>query len=300
MNPNGRSPNLEECRCIIDAPTATNTLSRLASSVDTQWTRLSPETVIVATANSAWLYKSDPMKGLDRFAQSMDGTSGSLTSTQNLLDGAIAAAYYRHFERTVPELTLEHWIWKLAGHYHLTNLTPILIEDLVETFVLSNRLNLVQWARRKVERERYYNQTTVQDIEYLGYDAQAVIAEVRPRQIDTIIDYLIEGQKSNPLHCIGYSYVMEHIATRVERDYIGLVESLLPPNIASCSRPWLYGSAGIDIEDVRETIETVAGLTAKERTCVARACYDVALLCFNASEPEEISNLEIQPMLKSF
>ena len=289
---------LTEYRCIIDTSAALNPFARLSSAIDTQWTKIAPETVIVASASSAWLYNYDSRKSLDRFARSMSGIEGTISSTQNLLDGAIAAAYYHYCKRQVPELTLAGWIWQLAGHYHLTCLTPTLMEDVGEEFAQDNQRELSQWAKQQAQRERDYNLSTLRDIEYLGYDAQNVISQLHPHQPGTIIDYLIKNLKTNPLCYLGYSYTLERMATRVEQDYRQQVQSLLPPNIASPSRPWLYGSVGVERKNVEETTRLIDSLSGRKRSLIARTCYEVALLCFEHSETVNLSNAQIEPMLQ--
>ena len=298
-----RSRKSEEYICIVNPPRGVTPLARLSNSIDTQWTRLSPETVAVATANSAWLYKSNALEILDRYGQSMKDVGGSVDSTQNLLDAAIAAAYYQYSEAVLPDLTLASWIWQLAGHYHLTCLTPKLMRDASSAFAIANQPTLAKWARQKAHREQDYNQTTLQDIEYLGYKPKAIIAKFHPTQAQSLINYLVGGESPNPINCVGYSYTVERIATRIEQEYTQLVGSLLPPSLtcitAPTSRPWLYGSVGVDIEDVQETVETVAGLKAEDRIRVAKACYETALLCFEHSPESFAPDSEIELILES-
>ncbi len=293
----------EEYICIMSPSRRMTPLTCLSNSIDTQWTRLSPETVAVATANTAWLYKSNALEILDRYGQSMKDVDGSIDSTQNLLDAAIAAAYYQHSEAILPDLTLASWIWQLAGHYHLTCLTPKLMRDASEAFAITNQPTLAKWARQKANREQGYNQTTLQDMEYLGYKPEAVVAKFQPTQAQNLIGYLVGKQNPDPIKCIGYSYTVERIATRIEQEYTQLVGSLLPPSLtcmtAPTSRPWLYGSVGVDIEDVQETVETVAGLKAEDRVRVAKACYETALLCFDHSPDSFAPDSEIEPILES-
>lgn len=289
-----RSP---ECHCIIDAPQALTPRARLSSSIDTQWTKLDDITTVVATANSAWLHVSDPDRNLNRFSSSMDGISGTVASTQNLLDGAIATAF-NYCNESVPDLTLGRWIWKLAGHYHLTSITPLLLADVAESISFRGRPNLVHWARRKASREKSYNLTTIIDMEYLGYDACYVINDFNPEQADILIDYIIDEKGNNPFCSIAYSYTMETIATRAEQDYLRQVESLMPPNISCLRQPMFYGSLGVRYLDVQETLKLISSLSAAERSSVAKACYEIALICFTCSETIDISDSKLERMLK--
>ncbi|MGF1479660.1 MAG: hypothetical protein ACFB4I_09230 [Cyanophyceae cyanobacterium] len=299
MNNDDYRAGPEDPSRIFFAPVAATPRARLANSLDTQWARLSPETLVVATASSVWLYPHGSSDS-DRFAQPMADMSGSVASTQSLLDGAIAAAYQRYSYVILPDLTLARWIWRLAGHYHLTCLTPTLMAEAAHRFASTHRSSLATWARQKASREKDYNGAALRDIQCLGYDAEAVISALHPAQADNLLNYLALGvQSRNPIDCVGYSYTIERIATGIGVEYIQLVEGLLPPNPAAASRPWLHGSVGIDCEDVQETVEMVAGLTAAERTCVAKACYETALLCFNRSRQHIVSDFEIQLILKT-
>jgi len=298
-----RAHKSEEYICIVNPPRRKTLLQRLSNSMDTQWIKLSPEMVAVATANSAWLYKPNAQINLDRYGQSMKNLDGSIESTQNLLDAAIAAAYYQYSEAVLPDLTLADWIWQLAGHYHLTCLTPKLMKEASQGFAIANYPTLAKWARRKANREQDYNRNTLQDIRYLGYNAEAVVAEFHPTQARSLIDYLEREKSLEPMDCVGYSYTIERIATRIEQEYIQLVCGLLPPSLtcitAPTSRPWLYGSVGVDIGDVQETVEAIAELKAEDRIRVARACYETALLCFAPSEQGFVPDSEIEPVLES-
>lgn len=304
MNSNTHpSQKAEEYICVIEPAVGNTPLTRISNSIDTQWVRLSAEVVIVATANSAWLYQPHSLKSLDRYGQSMTDFSGSVCSTQNLLDAAIAAAYSQYTEVMLPELTLERWIWQLAGHYHLTCLTPKIMREAAEIFMRGDQLILDSWARLKAQREKEYNRTTLQDIEYLGYNAQAVTSEFHPPQATSLLKYLQQGQTPDPLRCVGYSYAIERIATRIEQEYIQLATGILPPSLTcltkSNSRPWLYGSVGVDVGDVQETIEVVARLSAPERIRIAKACYATALLCFHHSPQSLANDWQTEPILQS-
>ncbi|MEL6438984.1 MAG: hypothetical protein AAFQ80_07000 [Cyanobacteria bacterium J06621_8] len=302
MNSNTRqSPQSEEYICIIEPPPGSSSLSSLADSLDTQWVSLSGEQVIVATANSAWLYKSPTCQNASRYSQFMRDTDGSVHSTQNLLDAAIAAAYYRYSEATLPALTIGRWIWQLAGHYHLTCLTPQLMRTVAQEFTAGDRTVLANWAQLKARRERGYNRTTIEDIEYLGYNAQAVVAEFYPEQVANLLEYLQAGATSDPLRFLGYSFTIERIATRIEQEYIQLATGILPPSLTCITephyRPWLYGSVGVDAGDVQETLEVVSRLSAGERTRVAQACYATAQICFQSAHLGTIADWQTKPIL---
>ena len=290
--------------CVIDSPVESTFWECLSSSVDLQWVRLDPETVIVATANSGWIHKTGTEEELKRYTTSMKDTDGSINSTANLLDAAIAAAYYQYSNQALANLTLESWVCKLAGHYHLTCQTHQIMREASLGFAIADQDALTSWASLKAKREQDYNRTTLQDLEYLGYDAEAVVQKFCSHQALNMIDYLQQQTTSDLLRCVGYSFTIERIATRTEPEYIQSVSGLLPPSLTCLtspeSRPWLYGSVGVDLGDVQETLEVVARLSAAERIRVARACYETALICF--AQPQERFELNAQAklLLESF
>lgn len=304
MNSNARqSCQTEEYICITEPTLGKSPLIRLENSLDTQWVRLSAQQVIIATTNSSWLYQSHLQQSLNRYSQSMRDIDGTVNSTQNLLDAAIAAAYYQYSKVILPELTLGRWLWQLAGHYHLTCLTPKLMRKAAEEFAAVERPMLASWARLKAQREQEYNRTTLQDLEYLGYNAQAVVSEFYPEQVTKLLTYLQTGITPDPFRCLGYSFAVERIATRIEQEYIQLTTGILPPSLTCLtepqSRPWLYGSVGVDAGDVQETVEVVTRLSAAERTRVAQACYAIALICFHHSPQGLAADWQTKPILRS-
>ncbi len=265
---------------------------------NTEWVQIAPDKVVVATAERAWLYQ--PRSADDRFAQPMEG-AGSFATTRKLLDTAIAVAKYAvKSELRPPALTPVRWIWRLAGAYHLTSSVPDLMRDAAKSFAANRRFALEEWALEKAEEETGHDRLALLDIQSLGYDAEAVVETLVPPAAVALMDYFARSAKdSNPIDCVGYTYTMERLSLGIEEDYIQKVEALFPTqtNATRCLR--VHSSVGADAGHAVENVSLVTGLTASERTRVARACYETALMCFSPPPEGYISDVELQQTLES-
>jgi hypothetical protein len=264
---------------------------------DVEWVQIAPNKVIVANQERGWLYQ--PRSAEDRFSQPMEGV-GSIATTRKLLDTAIAVAKYT-IQSNVrpPALTAIRWIWRLASAYHLTSPVSKLMEDAAKGFSVNSRNSLAEWALEKAKEEQGHDRLALLDIQSLGYDAEAVVKVLVPPAAVSLVDYLTRStQDDNPIDCVGYSYTIERLSLGIGGDYIEKIEELLPPhtNATRCLR--VHSSVGADANHVDETVLMVAKLTPSERTRVARACYETALMCFSPPPESYISDEQLQQLLK--
>ena len=269
------------------------------SSTDIEWARIAPDKVVVATTNRSWLHRLDHARIDDPFARPMVG-AGSVVTTRKLLDGTVAAAGSAvSSSRRPPALTRTQWVWRLASAYHLTHSYPPLIEEAAWRFEKMGRKNLSQWAAQKAREERGHDRLALLDIRSMGYKAETVVEALIPPVAVVLVNYLTQSvQAPDPLGCVGYSYTMERLATGIKEKHIQSVEALLPPDICATRCLRVHSSVGADAEHVEETLEMIAGLAPEERTRVAIACYETALLQFNSPKEDYISESELQHMLR--
>jgi hypothetical protein len=267
------------------------------SLVDVEWVQIAPGKVIVANQERGWLYQ--PRSGEDRFSQPMEG-AGSMATTRKLLDTAIAVAKYTIQSKIKPPaLTSTRWVWRLASAYHLTCPVTKLMEDAAKKFSVNSRNCLAEWALEKAKEEQGHDRLALLDIQSLGYDAEAVVKVLVPPAAVSLIDYLTRStQDDDPIDCVGYSYTMERLSLGIGGDYIEKIEELLPPNINATRCLRVHSSVGADANHVDETVLMVAELTPSERTRVARACYETALMCFSPPPASYISDEQLQQLLK--
>lgn len=268
-----------------------------SEATDTEWAQIATGKVVIATADRAWLYSPTSLE--ERFSQPMK-CAGTVATTGKLLDSAIAAAKYAIKSNIrPPALTPTRWIWRLASAYHLTSSVPQLLKVAAQGFTANNRSDLEQWALEKAEEEKDHDRLALKDIQSLGYDAQAVVKALVPPAAVALIDYFARSvQDDDPIDCVGYTYTMERLSLGVGEEQIQMVEELLPPqtNATRCLR--VHSSVGADPGHVDENISLVARLTPSERTRVAQACYETALMCFSPPPVDYISDEELQKILK--
>lgn len=265
---------------------------------DIEWAQIAPGNVVVTTARRAWLYQTRSAD--DRFAQPMT-SAGTNATTGKLLDTAIAAAKCAvQSNKRPPTLTSTRWIWRLAGAYHMTSPVPDLMRNAAKGFANSKRFELEAWALEKAEEETGHDLLALKDIHSLGYNAEVVVKTLIPPAAIALMDYFTRSTKdSNPIDCVGYTYTMERLSLGVGEDYIQKVEELIPPetNATRCLR--VHSAVGADVSHAEENVALIAKLTASERTRIARACYETALMCFSPPPGEYIADQELQQLLSS-
>lgn len=262
-----------------------------------EWAQIALGKVVVANSERAWLYQ--PQSPEDRFARPME-CAGSFATTKRLLDTAIAAAKVAVKSNSrPPALTSTRWVWRLAGAYHLTSPVPQLLKDAAIGFAADSRSNLKSWALEKVEEETGHDRLALLDIQSLGYDAEAVVAELKPPAAIALMDYFTRSvQDDDPIDGVGYTYTMERLSLGIEKDYIEKVESLIPPGINATRCLRVHSAIGADAGHVDENVELIAQLSAAERTRIARACYETALMLFSPPPEGYISDDELQAILE--
>lgn len=268
-----------------------------------EWARISLNKVIVANSERAWLLEdtqdcvSNP--STQCFTETMEG-AGSIATTRQLLDGAIASAKYAvNSDVRPPALTAKRWLWRLAGAYHMTHPVPQLLQEAARRFALQDHSILTEWAEEKAQEEAGHDLLALRDIQSLGYDAEAVVGTLVPPAAKVLMDYFTRSvQDENPIDCVGYSYTMERMALGVGKEYIQKVEDLFPPNVNATRCLRTHSSIGADAEHVEETVEMIAKLTSQERVRIVRACYETALMCFSPAQSYMTDEM-LEPMLAS-
>ena len=274
-----------------------NKTNRSASKQTIEWAQIAVDKIIVANSERGWLYL--PQSSDDRFAHPMDCT-GSIATTKKLLDTAIAAAKVAVGSNSrPPALTATRWVWRLAGAYHMTSTVPRLLKDAAIGFAGNGRSNLKTWALEKVEEETGHDRLALLDIQSLGYDAEAVVKELVPPAAIALMDYFTRSvQADNPIDSVGYTYTMERLSLGIEGDYIQKVEALLPPEINATRCLRVHSAVGADADHVDENVALIAGLLPQERTRIARACYETALMLFSPPLGGYISDKKLLQVLE--
>lgn len=255
-----------------------------------EWAQVAPGTVVVATADGAWIHRPDPLSG-DAFSVPMGSDCpGTPATTRNLLDASVGAAQRATPRPSAPppSLTPARWVYRLAGYYQTTHATPRLMAEAAERFRASGRDALARWAEEKVRDEHGHDELALRDIRALGYDPQAVVQALVPKTAAALVDYFTRSVRASepvgPTGCVGYAYALERLALGQDAAYVKRVEALLPKGVTATRCLRVHSATGSDARHVEETALVVSGLQAAERAQIALACYETTALCYSASE----------------
>jgi hypothetical protein len=175
--------------------------------VSTQWARVAPGRVVVATGHGAWEHRPSPDGLPDMFDAPMRGR-GTAGSTRWLLDGAIgAAASGRRTSRPTSPLTPIRWLWRLAGYYLTTEATSRLLPEAASRFAAAGQHDLADWANLRVREEAGHERLALRDIRALGYDPQDVLRRFVPPAAKALVDYFTGTvrRRPGPIGCVGYA-----------------------------------------------------------------------------------------------
>jgi len=269
------------------------------SSIQIEWVTITPGKVLIASTDEVWLHT--PTGDRDRFSETMT-TTGSVTTTGKLLDGAMAAAKMAvAFNGVSPGITPNRYIWQLAGAYQITHATPPGMEKASQHFANADRLSLSAWASEKKEEEKGHDQLALLDIQSLGYKAEELVQNIIPTAATVLVDYFHRSvNDSDPIDCIGYSHALERLSLGAKKEHIQKIEELLPDGVNATRCMRVHSSIGADAHHVEENVEMIASLSASERTRIIRACYETALFLFSPPVEGYFSESELENMLEPF
>ncbi|MEC4817200.1 MAG: hypothetical protein SAK29_28615 [Scytonema sp. PMC 1069.18] len=263
-----------------------------------EWVQITPNQVVVATSNRAWLHQFGSVGSSDPLSKPMT-TKGSISTTRNLLDGAIAAAKNATPPSEPPAMTPIGLVWRLASAYHLNHCTPPLMEEASRRFAAAGRKRLAEWTAQKAIEKDGHDELALLDIQSLGYDAEAVVKALVSPSTMLLVNYFTQSVYApDPIDCVGYAHTLERLAICISEEYILTLEDLLPPNTNATRCLRVHSSMSDEGDREQKTTEIIAELTPEERTRVALACYKTALLHFTPPQKGYISDKNLKSLLK--
>lgn len=246
-----------------------------------EWAEVAPGTLLMASADEAWLHRLAP---LDPFARPMEGP-GSVETTRSLLDAAIGYFQHRRLAQTAPALTREGYAERLVGYYHGGHTTPPLLRRAAERFEAASRPELVAWARATAADEDH-DHFVLADLAELGYPPEVVPTLTCPPFMAALIAYFeacVDGPA--PVACLGYIYALERSSSLIQASYIEAIDRLLGPGIKATRCLRWHSCVGAEPAHVDRLLGTIAALPAGDRSCVVRAAYDTSRILF--ADPSE-------------
>ncbi|HEY0323896.1 MAG TPA: hypothetical protein VGC66_23310 [Pyrinomonadaceae bacterium] len=271
-----------------------------------EWAQVIPQMVVVATSESAWTHR--PPLGLsDAFSTPMQ-CRGSIASTRNLLEGSLAAAQQTAFQTraTSPRisplsLTIDRWVWRLAGYYNTTHATPALMAEAAERFAAEGRTELAEYATLKSFDEAGHDQLALEDLRALGYEAERVVEDLVPPTARGLVNYFTELVRApDPVGCVGYAYALERMAITVRSDHIAAVEAILPPGVNATRCLRVHSALGDDAFHVEDEVEVTSRLPPADRIKIVQACYQTVLRRNAAPQGEYLSEEALAKKLAVF
>lgn len=262
-----------------------------------EWSVVDGGRVVVAKGADAWL---QPLIPGTPFAQPMPGV-GAPAVTGTLLDAVTRVGWAAVPDGPRQRFTLARWLVRLCALYQTTHATPIYMAVAAERFRAAGREHLAQWAQTKIREESGHDRLALRDLESLGYAGQAMVEAVVPSAAAGLVDYFARAaQSEDPIACVGYAYGLERLALCIDEAFIARVDACLPAGVDGTRCLRVHSSTGSDAKHVAELVEFVASLTGPERSSVARACYETAVLCRQPDQFEALSDEAILEQLHAF
>jgi len=250
--------------------------------------------IVVATPDRSWLCARSPA---GPWARPMTGP-GSAATTRMLLDGAARAGWAAARRSPEPPFSVPRWVRRLAGFYQTTHATPPLMREAAARFRAAGRASLADWAETKAREESGHDELVLRDLRALGYDAEATVAALVPAIPAALVAYFERhARAADPVGCVGYAYALERLALEVDEGYVARVEAALPAGVRATRCLRVHSASGSDRRHVEETVALVASLSAEERTAIARACYEAAVICYEPREGEALADESLERRL---
>jgi hypothetical protein len=273
-----------------------------------EWLEISPELTLVATATRAFLHAPAGF-GATPFREPMRG-SGSPETTHWLLEGAIVAAgraFSAQRSKTSPDsaasepLTATHWAYRLAGYFHTTHATRILLPMVAQRFAATGREALASWATLKNEEEAGHDQLALRDLSELGYRARALVsAFVPPRAAAWVALFEQLAQADDPVGCVGYAHALERLALLRGPAEVRAIERSLPQGVHATRCLRVHSALGSDARHVQTNITTTFALSPDERRAIVQACHQTARIYFDPALDDDFHSARLEAKVLAF
>jgi hypothetical protein len=247
----------------------------------TEWVNVTGDISIIAReSGEVWFHTPNGTKeDVDPFVTPMTGV-GSMGSTIMLLDGAINLGFSGIEKRLArPDLTLAGYIVALVGAYHTSVDTPRNLRCAARRFEELGRPEVAAYLEERAREETGHDRLALKDLRALGVPGERLVANFKPEGIKPLCKRFDDlCAQDYPIGCIGYSYCLERIAALKEKSDVEKVQALCPDGVDATRFLRSHSSLGSEASHVKETIEFVASLPAKDRIKVVQETYESALI----------------------
>jgi hypothetical protein len=217
-----------------------------------------------------------------------DSLRGTVETTRQLLDGAIAAAELEAPLGSPPPMTAVRWTWHLANQWYCAHHSVALLPVAIDRFEAIERPDLAGFGRLKLDEELGHDRFPLSDLEALGYDAHAAVKVLAPApSVSAGLAYArecLDGDR--PVEFLGYVYALERQVLRLS-DELEALDALLPAGVEAASGLRSHATE-LDGQHVNEAIAFIAGLPARDRAAIASGCHRITeIYCQPFQHPSE-------------
>lgn len=244
-----------------------------------EWAVLAPGVGVIIHPNGRFgIQRPSFLQNGLPFTESRLATTATPTSTRALLSGAMLAGFGgTPHQRFTAAPTLPGVIHDLCAVYHTTHATPTMFRRAVATFTRQGRTAHAAFAAEKLREETGHDQLALKDLEALGLPARQLVEIIRPTTALALVEHIDHiSQREDPVGGLGYQYVLERLALRVDQAHIDAVQAVCPVHATRCLR--VHSAVGADADHVEELVAFVAGLPVTERDDIARETYRTAAI----------------------
>jgi hypothetical protein len=200
--------------------------------------------------------------------------SSDVATTRHLLDGAIAAAERDAPEVEQPPMSALRWAWYLAGQWYCAHHSVALLPALIRRYDALGRADLAAFGRLKLEEEQGHDEFATDDLNALGYDADALVRSVPTvPSVAALVAYGREcARGTDPTAFLGYVYALERRVLRLTDEWFDALARVLPRG-APIATGLRAHATELDVGHVEEAVEFIASLPSSDRTSIARSCH---------------------------
>jgi hypothetical protein len=208
--------------------------------------------------------------------------TGNRHYTRQLLAGALMAGLKvrRRNESTAVQataLSLERYIYSLAGSYQTTRATPPTMRHVAELFRAQGNARVVDHCLKVADEETGHDLLALKDLEALGIRSAEFVKNVQPSNAVALVGLfrrLAEG--AMPISVLGYAYVLERCALLQSSESVAAVEAIIPSGTMATRCLRVHSAVGTDARHVEGSLEFIARLDGTDRAHVVRAAFETA------------------------
>jgi hypothetical protein len=268
--------------------------------VAVQWVQLGAGQTLVASARGAWIQRAE-LGAMTLNGPMPDAHPATIETTRQLLDGAIIAAEANAAPECAPPITAVRWAWYLVGQWYCAHHSVALLPELIARFKAAGDGDLAEFAAVKLEEERGHDLLPLADLRALGYDAEALVASVKPApSVAAVVEYARScAHGAQPAEFFGYVYALERRVLFWDEQLLGSIRGVLAGDVDALSGIRAHVEE-FDQDHVAQALAFITGLPARRRGDIALGCHRTAQVLSAAWPGEHPPEAQLDAWLSPF